>query len=112
MVRHMGDLIRELRDEAGLKVRELGREAGVDSAIISRLERHQQMSVSAENLSRLAQALGTTAEDLLARASEDEAQPPRRDWPTLEQWLRRDRNLTERQRAAILAVYEGFVQRQ
>lgn len=109
VARHLGELVQELREDAGHGVRDLGKASGVDSGIISRLERRQQASVSPENLSRLAQALGTTADELLRRTKDDTGQPARREWPTLEEWLRRDRNLTERQRQAILAVYEGYV---
>jgi len=111
MGRHLGDLIRELREEARLGVRDLERMSGVSSAVISRLENRHQGSVSAENLARLAQALGTTSDELWRRSRDEADAPPRRDWPTLEEWLRRDRNLTDSQREAILRVYQSYVER-
>lgn len=112
---HLGDLIQQLRTEADLSIRGLSRLSGVDIASISRLENHQQHLLSRDNLAAVAQALGTSAEELERRAGlNGDAEPDdlmvRRRWPTLEEFLRRDRNLTEAQREVILAVYRSYTQ--
>lgn len=106
---HLGDIIRQLREEAGLGLRELARKARVDAGSLSKLENHDQHQLNDENLARVAQALGTTADHVRARAGTDMAEPPPRRWPTLEEWLARDRNLTDDQRKVILAVYRSYV---
>src|SRR5687768_16584897 len=64
---HLGDLIHQLLEEAGLTIGQLARASGVDKSIISRLEQQQQASLKAENLARLAQALHTSPDALLVR---------------------------------------------
>lgn len=87
-------------------LRELAREARVDPSSLSKLERHQQHTLNPENLARVAQTLGTTAESLLAKVGEELDGPPPRRWPTVEEVLARDRNLTEEQRDVILRMYQ------
>lgn len=110
VTKHLGDVIRELREQAGMTKADLSRAASVDQATISRIERHQQYLLTQENLARVAQALGTTAPELERLAGTNGASIPP-GWPTLEEWLRRDRYLTERQKEAILAVYQAYVRR-
>ena len=53
----LGSLIRFLRDQRGLSLRELGRLAGVDHAYIHRLETGTKEAPSAEVLAKLTKAL-------------------------------------------------------
>lgn len=106
---HMGDAIRQLRERAGMSMGQLARRADVDIASISRIEAHKQHLLSQENMARVAQALNVTVEELERQAGSGNGLPP--DWPTLQEVLARDRNLTDHQREALLAVYEGFVRR-
>lgn len=109
MTRHLGDVLRELREQAGLSMTKLAHRAGVDVASISRIEAHKQHLLSQENLAKVAQTLGVTVEDLERAVGGNSVPPP--GWPTLVEWLQRDRNLSEKQRQAILAVYEAYVRR-
>lgn len=110
MAVHIGELIKALREDAGLSVRDLARASGVDSGIISRIENGKQRGLASQNLASVAQVLGTTADSLLRESRErDVVEMPKRTWPTLREWLDRDRNLTDKQRDAIEAVYEGYV---
>lgn len=111
MTKHLGDVVRELREQAGLTKADLSRRASVDQSTISRLESHQQYLLTPENLRRVAQALGTTAPDLERMAGNNSEPALPEGWPSLEEWLRRDRYLTEKQKAAIQAVYEAYVRR-
>jgi transcriptional regulator with XRE-family HTH domain len=108
VTRHMGDVIRELREQAGMTKADLSRAALVDLASLSRIESHKQYLLAPENLRRVAQALGTTAPELerMAGTNDVPSLPP--NWPSLEEWLERDRYLTEAQKDAILRVYQGF----
>jgi len=106
---HLGDVVRELRESAGLSKNALARRAGIDVSLISRLENHIHHTLSPDNLARVAQALDVTVEEIHRRVGGNN-RPPSPPMP-LEEWLARDPNLTDRQRAAILAVYEGFVRR-
>jgi transcriptional regulator with XRE-family HTH domain len=89
----------------------LARAAGVDIASISRLENHKQHLLTQENLARIGQALGTSASELERLAGGNHEQPVPQRWPTLEELLARDQNLTGAQRDAILAVYRSYVRR-
>jgi transcriptional regulator with XRE-family HTH domain len=111
VTRHLGDVVRQLREDAGLSMSRLARASGVDLASISRLENHKQHLLTRENLARVAQALGSTATELerLAGGNHLEAAPSR--WPTVEEVLARDRNLTDAQRDAIMTVYRSYVRR-
>lgn len=108
---HLGDIIHDLRTEAGLGLRELARQARVDASSLSRLEAHDQHQLNEENLARVAQALGTNAGALLAKVEDEDGVPVPRRWPTLAEWLDRDRSLTSEQRDVILSVYRSYVRR-
>ena len=110
VVNHLGDVVRELREDAGLTLSQLARHAGVDLSSLSRLERHIHHTMTLDNMAKVAQALGTSVDELERRTGGDgDDSEVRRRWPTLDEWLARDRNLTEQQRSIIRAVYEGFV---
>lgn len=110
VVNHLGDVVRELREDAGLSLSALSRRSGVDLSSLSRLERHIHHTMTMDNMAKVAQSLGTTVDAIKQRMAADGTEPISRRWPTLEEWLARDRNLTDHQRSIILAVYEGYVQ--
>lgn len=110
MARHMGDVIRQLRSDAGMNLRELSRAANVDIASLSRIESHKQHLLARQNLIRVAQALGTTATELERLAGTNGARLPE-GWPTVEEVIDRDPNLTTLQKKALKAVYQGYVRR-
>lgn len=108
-VTHLGDVVRALREERTLTVRGLEAASGVDNAIISRLENRQQVGVNRENLARLAQALGTTVDELRRREGDGDG-PIKRAEPSFEELLRGRRELTAVQRDSLLVHYLSYVE--
>lgn len=68
----LGEKVARLRRERGLTQTELATKAGVDQAIISRLEHQKSTQVRSEVLKALAKALGCTT-DYLVGMHEDES---------------------------------------
>ncbi len=64
----LGELVRRLREQAGLSIRGLAAESGVNHANIVRLESGEQAAPKRESLERIAHALGVEAADLLTLA--------------------------------------------
>jgi transcriptional regulator with XRE-family HTH domain len=69
MSTHLGDVVRESREGAGMSLRELSRRSNVDISLLSRLEAHKQHALSPDAVARLAQALDTTVAALAWRVS-------------------------------------------
>jgi len=65
-----GRRLAELRDQRGLTQEELGQKSGVSAAMISHFETGVRERASAETLIKLAQALGTSVDYLLARTDD------------------------------------------
>ena len=77
MARDLGERVRELREQAGYSAAELGRVVGISQSQISRVENGKQMPLYTL-LMELADALGTTPDDLLiAEALLDARSSPR-----------------------------------
>jgi transcriptional regulator with XRE-family HTH domain len=109
---HLGDLIRALREDQGLSMRELARRSNVDISTLSRLESHTHATMTRENITRVAQTLGVSVAEIEARLGQNDDQPPpRRRWPTYEEVVRRDKELTEFQKDALIAVYRSYVRK-
>ena len=68
-----GKLLRELREEQGLSLREFAQQIFVSKSAVQRWEQ-SSVRVSSELAKTIAAALGTTAEALYARSKEREAQ--------------------------------------
>ena len=116
MTRHLGDVIRERRENwvnprdtngpRGMSKTRLARRAGVALSLISRIESHQHDLMTEDNLIKVAQALGTTMPELLREIGDPDAVPPNE--LSLEEWLERDQRLTEAQRQIVVEVYRGL----
>lgn len=65
----LGRAIRQLRDERGLKQKELAQAADVNGTAISHLE-HGRVNPSWGTVKRIAAALGVTVSELAARAEQ------------------------------------------
>ncbi|MGH3786990.1 MAG: helix-turn-helix domain-containing protein [Pseudonocardiaceae bacterium] len=116
----LGAFIRAQRQLADLSLREMAALTRISNAYLSQVERglHQP---SLTVLRAIADALGLTTEQLLAKAGWTEAAPA--DVPTdaaagvsgdppisTEDSIRRDPRLTDAQREALLGVYRSFIE--
>jgi transcriptional regulator with XRE-family HTH domain len=108
----LGAFIRAQRQLADLSLREMAALTRISNAYLSQVERglHQP---SLTVLRAIADALGLTTEQLLAKAGW--AQPAAPDAPadapaSTEDSIRRDPRLTEAQREALLGVYRSFIE--
>ncbi|MGL6233894.1 MAG: helix-turn-helix domain-containing protein [Segniliparus sp.] len=107
-IREIGDIgeyIRTQREQAQVSLRQLAQRAGVSNPYLSQIERGlrkpsaQVMGQIARALRLSAEALGTQAEFLAER------EPSR-----VREAVLVDESITERQKDALIQVYEAFVQ--
>lgn len=100
----VGEFIREQRRLARLSMRKLSELAGVSNPYLSQIERGMRRP-SADILRNLAKALRISAETLYVRAGLLEE---RDDADDLTLHILRAANLNERQKQALIQVYESF----
>lgn len=105
----LGQLIRAQRQQAELTLRDLAARTNVSNPYLSQIERglHEP---SVRVLKAIATALNLSAESLLQQAGlleGDDVEPP--PPPTVEEAVRQDQRLSKDQKAALLKVYESFV---
>jgi len=101
----LGDYLREQRRGAQLSLRQLAEQAGVSNPYLSQIERGLRRP-SAEVLQQLARALRVSAETMYVRAGilePDEIQERSVHLAVLS-----DPALTERQKQALLDIYDSF----
>ena len=116
----LGAFIRAQRQLADLSLREMAALTRISNAYLSQVERglHQP---SLTVLRAIADALGLTTEQLLAKAGWTQAEPPGAPaggFPaasadpvaSTEDTIRADPRLTDAQRAALLSVYRSFIE--
>jgi transcriptional regulator with XRE-family HTH domain len=107
---HLGDLgafIKDQRELARLSVRRLADISGVSNPYLSQIERGLRRP-SADILRQIAQALRISAESLYVRAGILDERDGELELEVPDA-IRRDPLLTDDQKRALLAVYEGFV---
>jgi transcriptional regulator with XRE-family HTH domain len=68
MAKHLGEVIRDLRKRAGVSQVALARAAGIDPAIVSRIEAGSREGMHFGNLCRVARALDVSLDDIAAAA--------------------------------------------
>jgi transcriptional regulator with XRE-family HTH domain len=106
---HLGDYLREQRQSARLSLRQLADLAGISNPYLSQIERGLKKP-SAEILQQLAKGLQVSAESLYVHAGildeRPHAEPPATDTRAV---IAADPQLTERQKATLLDVYDSFV---
>ena len=102
----LGEYIREQRVQAEVSLRQLARTAGVSNPYLSQVERGLKRP-SAEILQQIAQGLRISAETLYVRAGLLEERDGERV-PTVSAALTADPDLTQRQKRALMDVYEAF----
>ncbi len=104
-LRDLGSFIRDQRRTARLSLRKLSELAGISNPYLSQIERGLRKP-SAEILQSIARGLAISAETLYVRAGILEERDGDRD---LESDIHRDRNLTERQKQALIEIYQSFL---
>jgi transcriptional regulator with XRE-family HTH domain len=100
----IGEFIREQREQAQVSLRQLARLAGVSNPYLSQIERGLRRP-SADILQQIAKGLRISAEQLYIRAGILET---RSGDPELVAAILADTGLTERQKQALLEIYESF----
>ena len=104
-VENLGDYLREQRVSAQLSLRQLAEQTGVSNPYLSQIERGLRRP-SAEVLQQLAKALRISAETLYVRAGI--LDPNDAEVRSVELAILADPGLTERQKQALLDVYQSF----
>jgi transcriptional regulator with XRE-family HTH domain len=105
----LGDYLREQRQAAKLSLRQLAELAGVSNPYLSQIERGLKKP-SAEILQQLAKGLEVSAESLYVRAGIlDERHGHTAEVPETRAAITADPRLTDRQKAALLDIYDSFV---
>jgi transcriptional regulator with XRE-family HTH domain len=100
----LGGYIRHQRESARLSLRKLAKQAGVSNPYLSQIERGLRKP-SAEILQAIAKALEISSETLYVKAGILEE---REGAETLEDVVRRDPDLTDAQRQALIEMYRSF----
>jgi transcriptional regulator with XRE-family HTH domain len=109
----LGDYLREQRTSAKLSLRQLSELAGISNPYLSQIERGLKKP-SAEILQQLAKGLQVSSESLYVRAGIlDEGVLERRTAPpdptSTRDAIAADPHLTDRQKTALLDIYDSFV---
>ncbi|MCC5949542.1 MAG: helix-turn-helix transcriptional regulator [Nitriliruptoraceae bacterium] len=100
----LGGYIRHQRESAALSLRKLAKIAGVSNPYLSQIERGLRKP-SAEILQAIAKALEISSETLYVKAGILEERPEDVD---VEGAVRRDPDLSDAQREALLEMYRSF----
>ena len=106
---NLGDYLREQRQSARLSLRQLSELAGVSNPYLSQIERGLKKP-SAEILQQLAKGLEVSAESLYVRAGIlDERHGHPAGTPDTRAAIGADPRLSDRQKSALLDIYDSFV---
>jgi transcriptional regulator with XRE-family HTH domain len=110
---NLGDYLREQRQSARLSLRQLSELAGVSNPYLSQIERGLKKP-SAEILQQLAKGLEVSAESLYVRAGilderHGDASASHGAALDTRAVIGADPQLTDRQKAALLDIYDSFV---
>ena len=108
----LGEYLREQRQAARLSLRQLSELAGVSNPYLSQIERGLKRP-SAEILQQLAKGLEVSAESLYVRAGilDAETATTPHTSPDVRRAIADDPLLTERQKKALLDIYESYVEK-
>lgn len=104
----LGEFIRERRKAAEYSLRDLADKANVSNPYLSQIERGLH-TPSVRVLKAIATALNVSAESLLVQAGLLEGVEDDGESPDVEDAVRRDKRLSDDQKAAMLAVYRSYV---
>ena len=105
----LGRVIRERRKQAEMSLRDLAARTDVSNPYLSQLERglHQP---SVRVLKAIAGALNMSAEALMVQAGLLDEPEDSEPVPSVTDAVRADPDLTDEQKAALLAVYRSYVE--
>ena len=103
-VSDLGSFIRQQRQRSAISLRKLAERAGISNPYLSQIERGLRKP-SAEILKAIAKGLSISAETLYERAGLLDG----RVVPDVEQSIRADTRLSERQKQALAEIYRSFV---
>ncbi|MEO6317603.1 MAG: helix-turn-helix domain-containing protein [Acidimicrobiales bacterium] len=105
----LGHLIRKQRQQAELTLRELAERTNVSNPYLSQIERglHEP---SVRVLKAIAGALNLSAESLLVQAGVLDPGDTTLKPATVDEAVRADKRLSPDQRAALMSVYNSFVE--
>ena len=103
-VRHLGDYIRDQRQNSNVSLRQLAKLAGVSNPYLSQIERGLRKP-SAEILQAIARGLQISAETLYVRAGILDERGEEHD---LVSGIMADPILTDRQKQAMVDIYRSF----
>jgi len=103
-VRHLGDYIRDQRNDSNVSLRQLAKLAGVSNPYLSQIERGLRKP-SAEILQQIAKALRISAEALYVQAGFLEM---REGTGVVADAVLSDEALNERQKQVLLEIYDSF----
>lgn len=102
-----GDCLRETREQLGWSQRQLAGKAGVNSSVISRLERNLQGDVSLTVVVALSRAMNVRVDDLLAdREKNSQAASLHPDWQMV---VAQINNLPLPQQGQVAAILKGYL---
>ena len=105
----LGDYLREQRTSAKLSLRQLSELAGISNPYLSQIERGLKKP-SAEILQQLAKGLEVSAESLYVRAGILDARHGHpAEAPDTRAVIGADPRLSDRQKSALLDIYDSFV---
>lgn len=103
-VSDVGSFIRQQRERSAISLRKLAERAGISNPYLSQIERGLRKP-SAEILKSIARALSISAETLFEQAGLLEG----REATDIEEAIRSDTTLNERQKQALAEIYRSFV---
>jgi transcriptional regulator with XRE-family HTH domain len=101
----LGDYIRRQRQLANISLRKMAEQSGISAAVLGEIE-NGLLNPSRTILQSIAGALRLSAETLQLQAGV--LDPKDADEMDAVRELRRDPNLTERQREMLIEIYESF----
>lgn len=106
----LGAYIRHRRETLGLGLNELARLAGVEPAVLHRLETGKQKGAQPHNLRGIAEALDMSVEEMLAEAADMSVDEYQRltGRPGFADYLAGDPYLDDRERDALVRTYDAL----
>jgi len=107
-VSDLGSYLKEQRQQAQLSLRQVADRAGISNPYLSQIERGLKRP-SAEILQALAKGLAISAEQLYVHAGILDALPDEDAPIDTRQAIKADPRLTDKQRKALLDVYDSYV---